>query len=45
MKQRKEGAVYKTCIYCGLKWNVSVKDKMKYYVCPVCRSKSKHKEE
>lgn len=39
MSKKKDGAVYKTCIYCGLKWNVSVKDKYDFYVCPVCRAK------
>ena len=41
-------AVYKTCIYCQTEWNVSVKDKYEYYICPkcrrdVCREKQRHK--
>jgi hypothetical protein len=27
---------YKRCRVCKLKWNVSVKNKDKNYVCPVC---------
>ncbi len=42
MKHR-NGCKYKICIRCGLEWNVSVKDKYKYYICPVCRLKNKHK--
>ena len=41
MRRKNPDAVYKICIYCGLEWNVSVKDKYTYYVCPKCRSKSK----
>lgn len=44
MKQKKKpDAVYKTCIYCRTEWNVSVKDKYEYYICPVCRSIGKRK--
>ena len=34
-------AKYKTCIYCGTEWNVSVRDKYDRYICPVCRNKAK----
>jgi len=43
MKHR-DGCKYKICIRCGLEWNVSVKDKYKYYICPVCRAKIKRGE-
>ena len=44
MKSRKvPDAVYKICIYCKVEWNVSVKDKYEYYICPVCRSMEKQK--
>ncbi len=44
MKFRKNPqAKYKTCIYCGTEWNVSVKDKYDRYICPVCRRKDKHR--
>lgn len=36
MKHR-EGYNYKTCMYCGTEWNVSLQNKDKYYVCPKCR--------
>lgn len=36
-------AAYKTCIYCGKKWNVSVKNIYDNYICPVCRTKLNHK--
>lgn len=38
MKLKKNpDAVYKTCMYCGLEWNVSRFDKYEYYICPKCR--------
>lgn len=41
--RHREGCKYKTCIYCKVEWNVSVKDKYEYYICPVRRSMEKQK--
>lgn len=39
--------MYKICIECNKKWNVSVKDKQIYYLCPHCtdtEKKPRHSE-
>lgn len=38
MKENKPQPKMKTCIYCGKKWNVSVKNIYDNYICPVCRN-------
>lgn len=40
MKKR-EGYNYRTCVWCGKEWNVSVQNKDKQYSCPVCRKRGK----
>jgi rubrerythrin len=30
---------YKTCSICNKKWNVSVQNKSKPYVCPICEER------